>query len=101
MAKEARQETFEQLYGRLEEAVAKLEAGGLPLEEAIELYEQGMTLARQCQERLDTAEMKITKLRESFVATPTRSNGAIENETPEEYEYVSEDEPVAKEDPFP
>ncbi|TAK66242.1 MAG: exodeoxyribonuclease VII small subunit [Dehalococcoidia bacterium] len=97
MAKEARQETFEQLYARLEAAVAKLEAGGLPLEEAIELYEQGMTLARQCQERLDKAELKITKLRESFAPIPARSNGAADDQPPEEYEYVGD----AEDDPFP
>jgi len=101
MAKEARQETFEQLYGRLEDAVAKLEAGGLPLEEAIALYEHGMTLARQCQERLDAAELKITKLRESFAPIPARSNGAGDDEPPEEYEYVPDDEIVAEDDPFP
>ena len=101
MAKEARQETFEQLYGRLEAAVAKLETGGLPLEESIALYEEGMMLARQCQERLDAAELKITKLRESFAPIPARSNGAAGDEPPEEYEYVAEDELVAEDDPFP
>ena len=101
MAKEARQETFEQLYARLEAAVAQLETGGLPLEEAIDLYEQGMTLARQCQERLDKAELKITKLRESFAPVPPRSNGAAADQQREEYEYVSEDDLVAEDDPFP
>lgn len=101
MAKEARQETFEQMYTRLEAAVTKLEAGGLPLEEAIELYEQGMTLARECQERLDNAEVKITKLRESFAPIPVRSNGAAADAAPEEYEYVSEDELATEDDRFP
>ncbi len=101
MAREARQETFEQLYGRLEAAVAKLETGGLPLEASIALYEEGMTLARQCQERLDAAELKITKLRESFAPIPARSNGVGGDESPEEYEYVADDEIVAEDDPFP
>jgi len=100
MAKEAKQETFEHLYTRLEEAVARLEQGGLPLEQAIALYEEGMTLARQCQDRLDDAELKITKLRESFAALPPRTNGAIRDEPPEEYEYGPEDDPVDEEDPF-
>ena len=100
MAKEGRQQTFEQLYARLEAAVAKLETGGLPLEEAIALYEEGMTLARQCQERLDGAELKITKLRESFAPVPARSNGSADDEPPEEYDYISEDELVAEDDPF-
>ena len=101
MAKEPRQETFEQLYARLEAAVARLETGGLPLEESIALYEEGMTLARQCQERIDAAELKITKLRESFAPIPARSNGAAADQPPEEYEYIAEDELVAEDDPFP
>lgn len=91
MPKEPKRETFEQLYARLEERVAKLEQGGLSLEEAIAVYEDGMTLARQCQERLDEAELKITKLRESFASLPTRPSGAADRGEPEDYEYVNED----------
>jgi exodeoxyribonuclease VII small subunit len=100
MPREAKQETFERLYVRLEEAVARLEKGGLPLEDAIALYEQGMTLARQCQDRLDGAELKITKLRESFAPIPVRTDGAIQDEPPEEYEYVSDDSSSGDDDPF-
>jgi exodeoxyribonuclease VII small subunit len=90
VARESRIETFEKLYARLEESVAKLEQGGLSLEQAIALYEEGMTLARQCQERLDAAEQKITKLRESFGVAPQRPNGAAERF--DEEEYVTEDD---------
>ena len=100
MAKEAKRETFEQLYVRLEGAVARLEKGGLPLDDAIALFEQGMTLARQCQERLDGAELKITKLRESFATIPARTDGANQDEPPEEYEYVSDDEAGGDDEPF-
>lgn len=61
-------ETFEQIYQRLEEAVAKLEAGGLSLDDALAFYEEGMTLARRCQEILDGAELKVTRLKEAFAA---------------------------------
>jgi exodeoxyribonuclease VII small subunit len=60
------QETFEELYRRLEEAVAKLEAGGLSLDDALALYEEGMNLAKRCQEILDGAELKVTRLKEAF-----------------------------------
>jgi exodeoxyribonuclease VII small subunit len=102
LAKEAKPEPFEKLYARLEETVAKLEAGGLPLEQAIALYEEGMTLARQCQERLDESELKITKLRESFAPLPERGNGRQLNEDAGDYEYVAGDseEPLEEEDPF-
>jgi exodeoxyribonuclease VII small subunit len=59
-------QTFEQLYQRLEETVEKLERGGLPLEQSIEQFEEGMELAKRCQEILDKAEQRIVKLRESF-----------------------------------
>jgi exodeoxyribonuclease VII small subunit len=60
------QETFEELYRRLEETVAKLEAGGLSLNDALALYEEGMNLAKRCQEILDGAELKVTRLKEAF-----------------------------------
>ena len=91
MARASKQEPFEQLYARLEEAVEKLEQGGLSLEEAIALYEHGMTLARQCQERLDAAELKITKLKESFAALPRLENAGF-TETVAEYEYVADED---------
>lgn len=62
------QETFEQIYERLEETVAKLEAGGLSLDDALALYEEGTNLARRCQEILDGAELKVTRLKEAFAA---------------------------------
>ena len=61
---------FEELYRKLEEAVEKLEKGGLPLEQSIELYEEGMALAKRCQGILDGAEQRITKLRDSFAQQP-------------------------------
>jgi exodeoxyribonuclease VII small subunit len=98
MPKETKAETFEALYSRLEEAVAKLEQGGLPLEQAIALYEEGMTLARTCQERLDEAELRITTLRESFAPLPDRSNGARLQDSIDDYEYVADEE--GEDEPF-
>ncbi len=79
----AKDEGFEALYRRLEEAVSKLEQGGLTLEESLALYEEGMDLARRCQELLQGAELRITRLQESF------ANGlaAVREEMPE---YASE-----------
>lgn len=88
--------TFEELYRRLEDAVNKLEAGGMPLEDAIALYEEGMSLARECQERLDSAELKITRLRESFAAIPARQAG----EEPLDEDLVARDDDLyADEEP--
>jgi exodeoxyribonuclease VII small subunit len=54
--------SFEQAYSELEETVHKLEAGNLPLEEAIALYQQGMALAARCSTQLDQAELSIKAL---------------------------------------
>ena len=62
--------TFEQTFQKLQETVAALERGGLPLEQVTALYEQGMNLVRQCNALLDGAELKITQLRDSPTAAP-------------------------------
>ncbi|MCB0222463.1 MAG: exodeoxyribonuclease VII small subunit [Anaerolineae bacterium] len=54
--------TFEEAYLRLQETVTQLEAGNLPLAEAMTLYQTGMDLAKQCGLQLDQAELTIKKL---------------------------------------
>jgi len=77
MASKKETEGFEVLHKRLEETVAKLEEGNLTLEESIALYEEGMTLARRTQELLAEAELRITRLQESFANNPVlRDNPA-------------------------
>ena len=71
MASKQGEEGFEAIYRRLEETVAKLEEGNLTLEESIALYEEGMKLARRSQELLADAELRITRLQESFANGPT------------------------------
>ncbi len=58
--------SFEDAYKRLEETVQSLEEGGLTLAEATRLFEEGMGLARICNELLSTAELKITRLQTAF-----------------------------------
>lgn len=58
--------SFEEGLNRLEKIVQTLEAGGLTLEEALSLFEEGMHLAKICGERLDTAELKISQLQTAF-----------------------------------
>ena len=55
---------FEQSLERLEEIVAELEGSDVPLERALELFEEGVKLGRACSTRLDEAERKITVLLE-------------------------------------
>lgn len=54
--------TFEASLEALERIVHELEQGDLPLEKSLELFEQGIGLSRQCQERLSQAERRIEVL---------------------------------------
>ena len=58
--------SFEQAVARLNEAVRALETGGLSLEDAIRMYEDGMRLARVCSEMLASAELRITRVRTAY-----------------------------------
>ena len=50
---------FEDCLARLEQIVAGLESGNLPLEESLKVFEEGVTLARQCGRYLEDAERRI------------------------------------------
>ena len=58
--------SFEDAYTQLEHTVRTLEEGGMPLDETTRLFEEGMRLAHICQQHLNTAELKITQLQQSF-----------------------------------
>lgn len=55
---------YEENMARLEEIVANLENGNLPLEETVKLFEEGMKLSLECQTILENAEQKIKMLEE-------------------------------------
>ncbi len=54
--------SFEAALRRLEEIVSKLEKGELPLEQALQLFEEGMKLSKFLKEKLDEIELRIEKL---------------------------------------
>jgi exodeoxyribonuclease VII small subunit len=54
--------TFEQSMQQLEQIVAELESGELPLEQAIKKFEDGMELSRFCAQKLEETERRITQL---------------------------------------
>ena len=55
--------SFEELQRELDDLVARLERGDVPLDEALALWERGEALYRACAERLDRAELRIDELR--------------------------------------
>jgi len=62
VAKKSKTKPFEELYRRLEEVVAQLESGDLPLEKSLELFEEGMRLSEQCRKALKGAEARLKVL---------------------------------------
>ncbi len=63
---------FESAMQRLQEVTAQLESGEVKLEEAIDLYTEGLEIARQCDLKLTEAEKKIKIIMEK--------NGRVEEE---------------------
>ena len=53
---------FEDALQRLEQIVDQLEAGNLPLEESLKVFEEGVGLARRCAKYLEEAEKRIELL---------------------------------------
>lgn len=51
--------SFEGALAELEAVVGRLESGDLPLEQALEAFESGVKLSRQCAATLDAAERRI------------------------------------------
>jgi exodeoxyribonuclease VII small subunit len=62
---------FEDQLGRLEEIVSTLEAGNLPLEESLRIFEEGVSLARVCARYLEEAERRIEILARDETGAPS------------------------------
>lgn len=54
--------TFEESLKQLEQVVSDLEKGDLTLDKAIENFEKGIALSKECNKKLDEAEKKINIL---------------------------------------
>jgi exodeoxyribonuclease VII small subunit len=61
-AKSAAEPSFEKALAELESLVAKMEDGGLTLEQSLAAHKRGLELARQCRERLETAQQQVRVL---------------------------------------
>lgn len=58
-SKTEKTEKFETTLEKLEELVQKLEEGDLPLEDSLKAFEEGMSLVKACEKRLNEAQKKI------------------------------------------
>jgi len=60
--------TFEEARAELVEVVRRLEAGGVPLEESLALWERGEALADRCEQWLDGARARLAAVTEPAVS---------------------------------
>lgn len=56
---------FEEALARLEAIVRSLEGGDAPLDKSLELFEEGVSLVKLCNSKLDNARQKVTMLTEN------------------------------------
>ncbi|HEX3142769.1 MAG TPA: exodeoxyribonuclease VII small subunit [Pyrinomonadaceae bacterium] len=73
--------TFESSLEELERIVRELEQGELPLERSLELFEHGVALSRECQDRLNQAERRIEILMRDNKGQSTTAPFEPENES--------------------
>lgn len=66
----ARPESYADAVQQLEQLIAALESGQLPLEELLGQYQRGAELLRYCRERLQAVEEQVKVLDEDGVARP-------------------------------
>ena len=71
--KSGKADSFEKNLERLDAIVSELEGADLPLEKALQLYEEGMQLSAACQKQLEEAEGRVEILKK-------RAGGAVEAE---------------------
>jgi exodeoxyribonuclease VII small subunit len=87
---DGRGKTFEAQLASLEKVVRDLERGDLPLEESLRLFEEGVRLSRECQERLNQAERRIEVLLRDSEGRPVLA--AFDEEDANEFTNAGLDE---------
>lgn len=70
--------TFEAALAELEQVVADMESGKLPLEESLAAYQRGAELLQQCRSRLEDAQQQVRILEDGTLKN-FASNGAGDN----------------------
>ena len=63
--------SFEEMIKNLEKIVKDLESGNIPLDDAINKFNEAMVLAKNCSEKLKNAEETVNKI--------LKENGSLEN----------------------
>ena len=71
---------FEAAVARLEEIVRAMEQGDLPLEQSLQLFEEGTGLVKSCNQLLSQAELKIAQLMKGADGAPVELEFSHANE---------------------
>ena len=74
---------FDQALAELQGVVSRLEAGGLPLEESIALYERGVALHDHCARLLGDAELRVQRLVEQAGGSLRAIDLTVDDEAPQ------------------
>jgi exodeoxyribonuclease VII small subunit len=69
--------SFEEAMAELEQLVARMEAGELPLEASVAAYKRGSELVKYCSAQLDKVDSQV-KVLEGEMLKPFASDGAAE-----------------------
>ncbi|MCH7960514.1 MAG: exodeoxyribonuclease VII small subunit [Candidatus Hydrogenedentes bacterium] len=86
---------FEKDLEKLEKIVDTLEEGGLPLDDSIKKFEEGIKLAKRCEKALSSAEKKIevlTKNAQGKIETKPFADDEEEEDADEEDEADRDDD---------
>lgn len=62
---EENKENLEEIFSALDGVIERLEGDDISLEDSFALYNQGMTMLKQCNDKIDTVEKKIKVLDEN------------------------------------
>lgn len=54
--------TLEEMLYSLDEHIQELESGDISLEQSFQVYEKGMRLLKECNEKIDLVEKKVLEL---------------------------------------
>lgn len=82
-AKPHKAPAFEAALAELEQVVADMEAGQLPLEESLAAYKRGAELLQQCRARLEDAQQQVRILEEGALKNFAGSISGTGNACPE------------------
>lgn len=63
--KQEKEMTLESLFDDLDAVVEKMESGDTTLEESFQLYQQGISMLKKCNEKIDLIEKQVLILEEN------------------------------------